>query len=981
MHIDFASLENKAELTGIKWRRYNFEGHGDCGPIISAPAQDDPILLSFIRCLQANLLCVWRRDVKPNCKELWIFWWGDEPNLVDVIHHELHMVEEGLWENGLSYECRTLLFKAIHNLLERCLMDKNFVRIGKWFIRPYEKDEKPINKSEHLSCAFTFFLHGESNVCTSVEIAQHQPIYLISEEHLHMAQTSPMPFQVLISPYGLSGTLTGQGYKMSDPATRKLIEEWQYFYPMVLKRKESVKEEELGYDDDFPVAVEVIVGGVRMVYPSAFVLISQNDIPVSQSTSTPGSHSSVAQQGAGNLKDTSSCGMLLTPPTSPEQTIIGESGGIPSIINHSAAPDGMVTMQSPKKSGKIPPKFQNCMVHRVWKECILNRTQSKRNPVPATNVEEDAPINCVSWDFVDPAQRVPCSCSRHKLLKQRCAVGSSRPPTLSQPGFGVGTSSSSTLPPPASKHKTTERQEKLEKVQKRSLLPFHHRPSVTEELCMEQDPSGQKLALAGMEPALEAASGRKYEKQLSLPPRHPSKQTNSNPMDSPRSPISPLPPTLSPQPRGQEADSLDPPSDPVNPALYSNGLELQPMASTEDRTVLVGQRLPLMAEVSETALYCGVVHNQESSNKWQGYSLPLHSDLEFRPPELQCEIYDVKMDVASENSALKRLLAQPNKRFKILEETLLVPAVNYLDPLPLIPQSGECLGDATDPYTFQDGDIKYSFTGSKKCKLGTDRESLKKNKPEDGTAAKELSSGGHSTTLPDGKDAMSIFSSAPKTDTRQDNSAGRAGSGSLTQVTDLAPSLHDLDNLFDNSDEDEPGAVSPPLRSSKMPPVGTEERHLSKDGRTAVPYPPTVADLQRMFPTPPSLEQHPAFSPVMSYKDGISSETVTTLGMMESPVVNMVATQLTEFKMEVEDGLGSPKPEEVKDFSFVHKVSTFQPFMGSSMFAPLKMLPSQCLLPLKIPEACVYRPSWAIPPKIEQLPLPPTAAFIRDGYK
>lgn len=73
-----------------------------------------------------------------------------------------------------------------------------------------------------------------------------------------------------------------------------------------------------------------------------------------------------------------------------------------------------------------------------------------------------------------------------------------------------------------------------------------------------------------------------------------------------------------------------------------------------------------------------------------------------------------------------------------------------------------------------------------------------------------------------------------------------------------------------------------------------------------------VADLQRMFPTPPSLEQHPAFSPVMNYKDGISSETVTALGMMESPMVSMVSTQLTEFKMEVEDGLGSPKPEEIK---------------------------------------------------------------------
>lgn len=320
-----SNLFSLAELTGIKWRRYNFGGHGDCGPIISAPAQDDPILLSFIRCLQANLLCVWRRDVKPDCKELWIFWWGDEPNLVGVIHHELQVVEEGLWENGLSYECRTLLFKAIHNLLERCLMDKNFVRIGKWFVRPYDKDEKPVNKSEHLSCAFTFFLHGESNVCTSVEIAQHQPIYLISEEHLHMAQSSPAPFQVLVSPYGLNGTLTGHAYKMSDPAARKLIEEWQCFYPMVLRKKEEPREEaELEYDDDFPVAVEVIVGGVRMVYPSALVLISQNDIPVAQSGTSAGGHVSATQQGLGSVKDPSNCGMPLTPPTSPEQVVIGE---------------------------------------------------------------------------------------------------------------------------------------------------------------------------------------------------------------------------------------------------------------------------------------------------------------------------------------------------------------------------------------------------------------------------------------------------------------------------------------------------------------------------------------------------------------------------------------------------------------------------------------------------------------------------------
>lgn len=64
--------------------------------------------------------------------------------------------DDGLWENGLSYECRTLLFKAIHNLLERCLMNRSFVRIGKWFVKPYEKDEKPINK-RYVDRAFAEF--------------------------------------------------------------------------------------------------------------------------------------------------------------------------------------------------------------------------------------------------------------------------------------------------------------------------------------------------------------------------------------------------------------------------------------------------------------------------------------------------------------------------------------------------------------------------------------------------------------------------------------------------------------------------------------------------------------------------------------------------------------------------------------------------------------------------------------------------------
>lgn len=179
---------------------------------------------------------------------------------------------------------------------------------------------------------------------------------------------------------------------------------------------------------------------------------------------------------------------------------------------------------------------------------------------------------------------------------------------------------------------------------------------MAEELCVEQDAPGQKLGLAGIDASLEVSNTRKYDKQMAVPSRNTSKQMNLNPMDSPHSPISPLPPTLSPQPRGQEAESLDPPSVPVNPALYGNGLDLQQLSTIEDRTVLVGQRLPLMAEASETALYSGLrpSYTESSDRWWQSFRLPSSEDIEFRPPELQGERFDTALDLNPESTALQR---------------------------------------------------------------------------------------------------------------------------------------------------------------------------------------------------------------------------------------------------------------------------------------------------------------------------------------
>lgn len=245
---------------------------------------------------------------------------------------------------------------------------------------------------------------------------------------------------------------------------------------------------------------------------------------------------------------------------------------------------------------------------------------------------------------------------RQKLQKQRGATGTNRPPSISQPGFNTGLPCASLPSSASSKHKTNEKQEKGDKQQKRPMTPFHHRPSLTDELCMEQDPTGQKLGLVGIDVPLEMQNNRKYGKPASGPPGNQSKPLNLNPMDSPHSPISPLPPTLSPQPMGPEAEGLEGAPVPINPLLYSNGMELQAIPSLDDKTGLLSQRLPPVPEVSETTLYNGITaQNLESSDKvsWQCYKTLSCAEREFRPPELHCDRCDSKMDNA-DGSALRR---------------------------------------------------------------------------------------------------------------------------------------------------------------------------------------------------------------------------------------------------------------------------------------------------------------------------------------
>jgi hypothetical protein len=336
-------------------------------------------------------------------KELWIFWFEKEepPNLKSIITSDLYVDNSSKTtmnnlsftnnynttnnntnnktsitqsalssNNGLPYESRSMLFKALHNLIEKSLIEKGFTRLGKWFVVPYNLNETfklnefdsatnsnsnnimsnlttlasgksikiqlngkneldneqqqpsliqslpssnesnicspmssnpasnnnnqnnkngkgksnsklisnstvtssssqqqqqqqvatttpSIDQFNHVSYSFSFFLHGSSRVCTSVEMKLHKPLRILNTNDLHqlkfrMSQsfsslsckqqqqqnnkkktTKFKGLNVILAPYGISARLIG--YLSNDSEESKLTcLEWQQFYSLKL---------------------------------------------------------------------------------------------------------------------------------------------------------------------------------------------------------------------------------------------------------------------------------------------------------------------------------------------------------------------------------------------------------------------------------------------------------------------------------------------------------------------------------------------------------------------------------------------------------------------------------------------------------------------------------------------------------------------------------------------------------------------------
>ncbi|XP_076632005.1 mediator complex subunit skuld isoform X1 [Colletes latitarsis] len=368
-HTNFFAL---TDLCGIKWRKLVW---GEVAGGFGGTPLEDPVLSSFSRCLAGDILCVWRRvaatpatsgpttttgagagifdlGIAPSpappplsltaAKELWIFWYGEEPDLSGLVSPELIACEseQGSWESGLSYECRSLLFKALHNLIERCLLSRDFVRLGKWFVQPYDGFEKHRCSSSHLSFSFAFFVHGESTVCASVDVRQHPAVRHLTRACLQRTQTSQSSVKVILAPHGLAGTLTGPVGRTDS----QLLEEWKHFYPINGSNVEA----------GLPPLVEVLVGGVRMRYPSCYVLVTDMDDTPPE---TP-----------------------LSPPSSPascEHPLLGQ--------------------QELRAATELP--------ERAWAECTLS------SPISASKTESSTEHG--TWIFIDPTQKSSCTCSKY----------------------------------------------------------------------------------------------------------------------------------------------------------------------------------------------------------------------------------------------------------------------------------------------------------------------------------------------------------------------------------------------------------------------------------------------------------------------------------------------------------------------------------------------------------------------------------------
>ncbi|XP_022241525.1 mediator of RNA polymerase II transcription subunit 13-like isoform X2 [Limulus polyphemus] len=1019
-HTNFFAL---ADLCGIKWRRLCADS------ILCVDPLDDPVLSSYSKCLAAGILCVWRRVASrpgPDShrpadtnqlsynKELWIFWYGEEPDLSGLVSG-LTEGDQGSLENGLSYESRTLLFKAFHNLIERCLLSRGFTRLGKWFLQPLEPGDQA-GQSIHFSFSFKFFIHGESTVCTAVDVRQHPAVYRLTRNHLFHAQSSHSGLAVILSPYGMAGSLTGQSYKETDSGTQRLLGEWRQFYP--LANKDESSKDCSGEDDSLPCAVEVIVGGVKMRYPSSYVLIADIEEATLSRTSVPVNHVS-----ASNIPSFHSAvqpslksgfhGGVLTPPTSPRDpsAMIGNY----STTKHTSLSTTLITGCQPRFSvsfnSHIPTTFS--MRSGVWQDSTtFHRVGFVPPPTESTGVEDVIG----QWNFSDPCEHVDCSCYRCKNkgksgVSNKSGLGNNSLGNL--PSQGVPTSDgenvgkttlTSTSTANASRKGDKCDKERSQARAFRGTFPFHKRNQPLEGLdAVDLDScfSSRFLDISSGSPGTMTSGSNSnimfnyrsgvvapstpctlphlnttHTQPSSVDSAHPGTPTPSL-LEGPNS-QDPTMPTLSPHPPHikEEYESQDqvihthspavstvtvntssmrdkPPTDQVT-SPYHTSLSVGDASKTSEGS-------PATTVVNHWSAVDDPVVGSQPKLSAQGLKrpvLPFKTELVELEEEVQtkllydfCSIQSVTWDLPA-NKRRKRTGSDSCCKQENLNNP--ISPYPFLGPGPGPKQSEETESlpaKPKDPYEFNVEFEEYKVNPASSGSTFRVKMDIV-CKEEEKPKEQVVPAPTSEATVLDQPKSNSVSELSSVTSPLTPRTQG----SSFTKVEHLQLTGRDLENIFDScSSDDSNGDLLTP-GAPKM--INSDDQQSGKSSKNNTYNTGGIlgaAELATMFPTPPSLEHLATPSPSGPMGGG----DITTMDGTDSLFLRD--------RTDIYPNYGSPGFEPVRDWSYVYKRPTQYRFVSSSRYAPLNNLPSSVQPIVTFSSDCIYKPGWPHPPSFSSL--------------
>lgn len=309
-------------------------------------------------------------------------------------------------------------------------------------------------------------MHGDSTVCASMDIREHPPVRPLTEEYLNEviknSQQSVDDVEekdefsdinhnismqsVILSPFGLSAVLTGNKSDNFEQYADKIVNDWNAFYPMKYSGSSSENDSfSSSSKSSLPSLVEVIsgmndnnlikfkyfmflsiTGGIKMLYPSKYVLVTDIDLEKRKNMCTNSENSSNNynnNHNNNNISNNSGSNNNKNKCINSDKRIIMK---IEDFDKDSIESNLLNICDGIQKSAATMPE-------RVWQDMIMNPAYTgdkseKNNNIGENNVEnsinvantENSASTCNGglWNFTEPCLKTTCSCKRQVLNNQ-----------------------------------------------------------------------------------------------------------------------------------------------------------------------------------------------------------------------------------------------------------------------------------------------------------------------------------------------------------------------------------------------------------------------------------------------------------------------------------------------------------------------------------------------------------------------------------